>query len=67
MDGRGRTAFVVWLDALSEGSAGAPEYRGRVEHLASSTRAAFASKEELLAFIERTLLVRGTDEPSNRI
>ena len=48
-----KNAFVVWIDP-AEGPAGTAErYQGRVEHVPTSTREPFASKEELLAFIER--------------
>ena len=61
METRGKTAFVIWLDAGLEDSGDGPVYRGRVEHVASATRELFVSKEELLAFIER--VVRGQERP----
>jgi hypothetical protein len=61
MEARGKTAFVIWLDADPEDSGEVPVYRGRVEHVASATRAPFVSKEELFAFIERA--VRGQQGP----
>lgn len=61
MEARGKTAFVIWLDAGPEDSNDGSLYRGRVEHVASATRELFVSKEELLAFIER--VVRGQEKP----
>lgn len=52
VDPHEKNAFVIWIDP-SEGSAGTAEYyRGRVEHVSTSTRARFSSKEELLDFLE---------------
>jgi len=50
-----KEAFVIWLEPPASGE-GAGDYRGRIEHLASSTREAFSGAQELLAFIERALV-----------
>lgn len=49
-----KQAFVIWLDPAPPDASGVP-YRGRIEHLASSTRERFSGPRELLAFIERAL------------
>lgn len=64
MESGTKNAFVVWIDA-QEGPAGTAErYRGRVEHVPTSTREAFSNKEELLAFIERYATGASADGPS---
>ena len=47
-----RDAFVIWIDGPTEPEAAEP-LQGRIEHVQSSARAAFASVEELLGFLER--------------
>ncbi len=63
MEGRPRTAFVIWMDPPADGEAGDVVYRGRVEHVPSATRVPFLTREELLAFIERAL--RGAAHPAD--
>jgi hypothetical protein len=63
MEPRGKTAFVVWMDASPDDPTGPTLYRGRVEHVASATRERFVSKEELLAFFERALRAKTCEEP----
>jgi len=51
-----KSAFVVWIDP-QEGPAGTTDrYCGRIEHVSSSTRERFSSREELLAFIDQFTL-----------
>ena len=59
---RSHRAFVVWLGEDSRLSDG--RLRGRVEHVASGERAHFASRQELLEFMARSLgeQVRKPDE-----
>lgn len=66
-----KSAFVVWVDPGSGAGPGSssaaagttPELRGRVEHVASATRERFASRDDLLAFIERMLPRAGGRAP----
>ena len=53
MESDRQNAFVVWIDPSDGASGRATRYRGRVEHVRTSTRATVSSREELLAFIER--------------
>lgn len=53
-------AFVVQLHADIQIEWG--DYKGRVEHLNSGAAAHFASAEELLAFITRTLTAQQQSE-----
>jgi hypothetical protein len=48
---RDSEAFVVWIDRRSSGNPEPGEISGQVEHVATSRRQRFASREELLRFI----------------
>jgi hypothetical protein len=50
MHDRDTEAFVLWLDRTRAGA-----LAGRVEHVRSARRQAFASREELLRFLEGAL------------
>jgi hypothetical protein len=47
-------AFVVWLERDPAGDASG-ELRGQVEHVRSSKRTGFATREELLRFLDTAL------------
>jgi hypothetical protein len=55
-----KRAFVVQLHADAQVEQG--QWRGRVEHLNSGEAAHFASSEELLAFMARTLAAQQQTE-----
>ncbi|NNL66667.1 MAG: hypothetical protein HKP30_10520 [Myxococcales bacterium] len=48
-----KNAFVVWIDPEAGPAGRADRYRGRIEHVPTSTREAFDTRDELLAFMER--------------
>ncbi len=47
-------AFVLWLERDPAGDR-TGELRGQVEHVRSSQRTSFASREELLRFLDTTV------------
>jgi hypothetical protein len=47
-------AFVVWLERDPAGNPSG-ELRGQVEHVRSSQRSSFATREELLRFLDRAI------------